>query len=142
MRTPLEAGISGEGRIGIFIRSRRDSRHPGQTSGPKRLWSRVLGEGYSSIVVDDDSLYTMYREEDDEIIVCLSAGSGETRWEHRYSAPLLEDMNYGTWLKQGGAGPYATPLLLGGNLYAVGSTGKFHVLDRATGKSRVVPQPG
>ncbi len=103
-------------------------------SGPKRLWSRPLGEGYSSIVVGDDSLYTMYREEDDEIIVCLSESSGETRWEHRYSAPLLEDMNYGTWLNQGGAGPYATPLLLGGNLYAVGSTGKFHVLDRATGK--------
>jgi outer membrane protein assembly factor BamB len=76
----------------------------------------------------------MYREEDDEIIVCLSAASGETRWEHRYAAPLLEDMNYGTWLRQGGAGPYATPLLRDGSLYAVGATGKFHVLDAESGK--------
>jgi outer membrane protein assembly factor BamB len=78
----------------------------------------------------------MYREEDDEIIVCLSAASGETRWEHRYAAPLLEDMNYGTWLRQGGAGPYATPLLLDGSLYAVGATGKFHVLDTKSGRIR------
>jgi outer membrane protein assembly factor BamB len=103
-------------------------------SGPQKLWHRPLGEGYSSIVADGDSLYTMYREEDDEIIVSLDAGSGKTIWEHRYTAPLLEDMDYGTWLRQGGAGPYATPLLLDGKLYAVGSTGKFHVLDRKNGE--------
>ncbi len=102
--------------------------------GPKQLWSRPLGEGYSSIVHEGDALYTMYREEDDEIIVSLDAGSGKTIWEHRYTAPLLEDMDYGTWLRQGGAGPYATPLLQDGKLYAVGSTGKFHVLDRKTGE--------
>jgi outer membrane protein assembly factor BamB len=76
----------------------------------------------------------MYRVEDDEIIVSLDAASGETRWEHRYTAPLKEDMNYGTWLRQGGAGPYATPLLLDGKLYTVGTTGKFHVLDMKTGE--------
>ena len=101
--------------------------------GPKELWRRSLGEGYSSIVVDSDALYTMYRVDDDEIVVSLDAVSGKTRWEHRYQAPLLDHMDYGTWLRQGGAGPYSTPLLLGDVVYAVGTTAKFHALDRKTG---------
>ena len=28
--------------------------------GPKRLWTRPLGAGHSSIVADGDRLYTMY----------------------------------------------------------------------------------
>jgi outer membrane protein assembly factor BamB len=102
--------------------------------GPKKIWSRALGEGYSSLVADSDALYTMYRVGDDEIVVSLEAATGETRWEHRYQAPLLEDMDYGTWLRQGGAGPYSTPLLLGRAVYAVGTTGKFHAIDRRTGE--------
>jgi outer membrane protein assembly factor BamB len=102
--------------------------------GPKKLWSRALGDGYSSIVVDGEALYTMYRIGDDEIVVSLDAAAGETRWEHRYQAPLLDHMDYGTWLRQGGAGPYATPLLLGDAVYAVGTTGRFHALDRKTGR--------
>ena len=101
--------------------------------GPNKLWSRALGEGYSSIVADSDALYTMYRVDDDEIVVSLEAATGTTRWEHRYEAPLLEHMNYGIWLRRGGAGPYSTPLLLGDAVYAVGATGKFHALDRKTG---------
>jgi hypothetical protein len=29
--------------------------------GPKKIWSRALGEGHSSIVVEDGRLYTLYR---------------------------------------------------------------------------------
>lgn len=32
--------------------------------GPKRLWSRALGEGHSSIIADGDRLYTMYSKGD------------------------------------------------------------------------------
>lgn len=105
-------------------------------AGPPRLWARALGEGYSSLVAVGGSLYTMYRVEEDEIVVALDATTGETLWEHRYPAPLLEEMDYGTWLRQGGAGPFSTPLVLGDSLYAVGVTGKFHVFDRSTGEIR------
>jgi outer membrane protein assembly factor BamB len=103
-------------------------------SGPEAIWSRPLGEGYSTVVVDDGTLFTMYRDEPDELIVALAASTGETLWEHRYPAPLVEDMNYGTWLRQAGPGPFATPLLLAGRLYAVGVSGKFHALDKNTGR--------
>ena len=59
--------------------------------GPPRLWSRVLGAGYSGIVVEDDRLYTMYREGNHEVVICLDARSGDTIWESRYeSTPIAE----------------------------------------------------
>ena len=103
-------------------------------AGPRELWSRPLGEGYSTVIADEATLYTMYREEPDEIVVALAASSGETRWEHRYPAPLLEDMDYGYWLRQAGPGPYATPLLVGDRLYSVGGSGRAVVaFDQVTG---------
>ena len=49
--------------------------------GPTRLWSRSLGEGYSSILADGDLLVTMYRQDDDEVIIALDAATGATRWQ-------------------------------------------------------------
>jgi outer membrane protein assembly factor BamB len=103
--------------------------------GPRQLWSRPLGEGYSTVVVEDGTLYTMYREEDErEVVVALGADTGETLWEHRYDAPLLENMDYGIWLRRAGPGPYSTPLVLDDRLFAVGVSGKFHALNKKTGE--------
>lgn len=33
------------------------------SGGPKRLWERPLGEGYSAIAVRGGTLYTMYRRD-------------------------------------------------------------------------------
>lgn len=105
-------------------------------AGPNKLWSRDLGEGYSSIIAAGDALFTLYRDADEEVIVALAADTGRTRWEYRYEALLQEHMDYGTWLRQGGAGPYSTPLWLDGTLYTVGVTGRFHAFDAASGTIR------
>src|SRR5262245_2741767 len=74
--------------------------------GPKKLWSRELGEGYSGIVVEGGRLYTMYRKpagmlafgkKDQEVVVAMDAATGRTIWEHSYDAPLLSrmDVEYG-----------------------------------------------
>ena len=41
-------------------------------------WRRELGNGYSAILCDDDRLFTMYRQDDNEHIVCLDRKTGET----------------------------------------------------------------
>ncbi len=97
--------------------------------GPRQLWNRPLGEGYSAIVADAQRLYTMYRKGDDELVAALHADTGETVWEHRYSAPRYAEQD-----PQHGAGPHATPLLLGDRVVAVGATGLLHCLDAATGR--------
>lgn len=97
--------------------------------GPRQLWNRPLGEGYSAIVSDSQRLYTMYRQGDDEIAIALRADTGQTIWEQRYAAPPYAEQD-----KQHGGGPHATPLLLGDRVVAVGATGLMHCLDAATGR--------
>jgi outer membrane protein assembly factor BamB len=50
-------------------------------SGPKKLWSRELGEGHSSIIADGDRLYTMYSKGAREFVVALDRATGKTIWE-------------------------------------------------------------
>ena len=97
--------------------------------GPKQIWSRELGPGYSSIAVDGDRLYTMFRKDDDEIVVALEAKTGKTVWEHPYNSPVPEGMD-----PQFGKGPNATPLVHNGKVYTLGVGGRLHCLDLSTGK--------
>ena len=102
--------------------------------GPERIWSRPLGEGYSAILVDGPTLYTMYREGGDEIVIAMDAASGTTRWQHTYQAPIQNDGNFGFWRSSAGPGPYATPLVVGRRLFTVGVNGEFYALDKTTGE--------
>lgn len=93
------------------------------------LWSRPLGEGFSGIAVVGDRLYTLYGEGDEEVVVALATATGEELWSHRYEAPRPDGMrlNYGP-------GPHATPLVAGGRVFTVGTTGQLLALDAATGE--------
>ena len=99
------------------------------SSGPKRLWSRPLGGGHSAILTSGNTLYTMYNQGEQEVVIALAADTGKTIWEYKYDAPPLADMDY-----EYGVGPHSTPLLVGDLLYTVGATGKFFALDKKTGK--------
>ncbi len=98
--------------------------------GPKELWSRDLGEGYSTILVEDGRLYTMYRADDmDEVVICMDAATGETIWEHVYD----DDPDEGH-VTQFGTGPRSTPLISGDRIYTIGIAGRMFALDKADGK--------
>ncbi len=102
--------------------------------GPKKLWSRDLGDGYSSIACDGKRLYTMYRPTDeeknktDELIIALDPKTGETLWEHIYEAQFVKGMD-----NRFGRGPHSTPLIVGDRLFAVGSLVNLHCLDSEHG---------
>lgn len=98
-------------------------------AGPKRLWQRDLGEGYSTIVVDDGLLYTMYRRGNEEVVVALDAKDGKTVWEYAYAAPTWEDFN-----THFGPGPHATPLVVGDYVYTVGVRTHLHCINKKTGQ--------
>jgi outer membrane protein assembly factor BamB len=98
-------------------------------SGPHVVWKRPLPYGSSSVVVDGNRLYTMYRDGDNEVVIALEAATGRTVWEYKYPAVFLKGMNMNT-----GPGPHATPLVAGDRLYTAGVTGKFHCLNKKTGK--------
>jgi outer membrane protein assembly factor BamB len=97
--------------------------------GPKTLWKRPLGEGYSSILYKDGRLYTMYRSAGTEVVVSLDAKTGSTLWEHRYKVEPWPDMTH-TF----GSGPNGTPVIVGGRVVSVGISGQMHCLDIDSGK--------
>ncbi len=104
--------------------------------GPREIWSRPLGLGHSTIVVDDAHLYTMYRRHiegagrtqwvGEELVIALDAATGETIWEYAYGA---QPLNFSR-----GAGPHATPLIVGDRLFASGTNKQIHALDKRTGE--------
>jgi outer membrane protein assembly factor BamB len=104
--------------------------------GPRRVWSRPLGEGHSSIIGEGGRLYTMYRPSTgvrnswkaEEVVVALEAVTGKTIWEYRYPMSL-ETMNFSR-----GAGPHSTPLIVGNRLFAASTDKQFFALDKMTGK--------
>ncbi len=97
--------------------------------GPKTLWNRPLGDGYSAILCNDDTLFTAYRDGEEGVVVSLSAATGETNWEHRYSREPWPEMN-----PSFGTGPNATPLIVGDRIVSVSIDGHLRCLDLASGK--------
>jgi len=98
-------------------------------TGPRRLWQRELGEGYSAIAVERGMLFTMYRKGENEIAIALDAATGKTVWEYSYAAPFSPEYDMSN-----GPGPHATPLVSGNLVFTSGATGKLHCLDKKTGK--------
>jgi outer membrane protein assembly factor BamB len=107
-------------------------------AGPPVIWSRPLGTGHSSIVVDDGRLFTMYRAgngrgrqgpwSDEETVVALDARTGETLWEHTYAARTgFEDFSFGP-------GPHGTPLVAGDRLFTIGTNQQLFAFDKRSGK--------
>lgn len=105
-------------------------------SGPPVLWTRSLGLGHSSIVVDDGRLFTLYRPgieagrngpwEEREIVVAIDARTGETLWEHEYAS---EPLNFSY-----GAGPHSTPLVVGDRVFTTGTNKQLFAFDKTSGE--------
>ncbi len=88
-------------------------------AGPKVLWKRPLGDGYSGPSVDGNVIYTMFGRLSEETTAAIDAKDGKTIWEKsdrsafRSEAP---DM---------GHGPYATPLVANGRVFTASVTGRI-----------------
>jgi outer membrane protein assembly factor BamB len=99
--------------------------------GPRRLWRKPLGEGYSAIVTDGRTLYTLFRDGNSDVVIALDGASGDTRWQTRYEAPFLE-----TCSERLGPAPRAAPLLAGDRVITVSAGGLMNSFDRQTGQRR------
>lgn len=99
------------------------------SSGPKVLWSRPLGEGYSQVTVADGTLYTMYLRGNVDVTAALDAKTGKTLWEHAIPRETNRTLDL-----QFGKGPHTTPLVTGGLVYTVGTTARLVALEAKTGR--------
>jgi len=87
--------------------------------GPKLLWSKIIGGGYSNVAITDGRLYTMARTKEGECVLCLDADTGEEIWRYRTGKRKI---------------PEATPAIDGTYLYALTYDGVLLCLKTKSGK--------
>src|ERR671923_191520 len=97
-------------------------------SGPRVVWKRPLGEGYSSPSVENGVLYTMYGKPREEIVLAADAETGKTLWERSNPMTFQSDA------REMGNGPYATPLIVGDRIFTAGGARRFPCFEKKTGK--------
>jgi outer membrane protein assembly factor BamB len=97
-------------------------------AGPRVIWKRALGEGYSSPLVESGVLYTMYGKPREEVVIAADAETGKTLWEQSGSMTFESDA------REMGNGPYSTPLIVGDRLFTTGVAGRLQCLEKKTGK--------
>jgi outer membrane protein assembly factor BamB len=95
-------------------------------TGPPVVWTRELGQGYSSFCAVGNRVFTQCQSLYQQSVICLDADSGETVWTY----------NYG-WPYEGGGlypGPRSTPTWHAGRLYFAAPDGTIGCLDAADGR--------
>jgi outer membrane protein assembly factor BamB len=124
----------GPNRNGLALEPSLLTRWP--SGGPRVVWRRELGRGFSSVAIARGRLYTMDEQpsaqgpdatpsQTCEAIVCLDASNGREIWQFRYPNEFMERF---------GSGPRSTPAVDGDFVYAVGPTGILHCLRADTGQ--------
>jgi outer membrane protein assembly factor BamB len=100
--------------------------------GPRVLWKKPIGPGYSAVAVKDGRLYTMMREGDNEVVLCWKADTGKQVWRFPYPARYSEGGR--TFYQNQGNGPRSTPTVDGDLVFTVGAAGMLHCRKARTGK--------
>ena len=95
--------------------------------GPKKLWSREVGEGFAGPAVAGDRLVLFHRLGDRETVECLHAETGEGIWSFDYPTAYVDDFGFDN-------GPRSVPTLAEGRVYTFGAEGTLDCLDLETGK--------
>ena len=94
--------------------------------GPKSVWKvKGLGEGYSSIAVVGNRIYTQGQEGQQQFVLALDATTGKEVWKTSTGKPFQSDQ---------GGGPRNMPQIDGNRLFALASDGTLVCLDAETGK--------
>lgn len=100
---------------------------PWPGAGPKELWRKPLGIGYSSVVVDRGRLIAFGRQGDEEIVEALDAKSGASQWRFAYPTHYVDRYGYN-------GGPRCTPIIDGDKIYTYGAEGMLHAIGFQDGK--------
>ncbi|HKO60792.1 MAG TPA: PQQ-binding-like beta-propeller repeat protein, partial [Pyrinomonadaceae bacterium] len=96
-----------------------------------RVWRVEVGEGYSSPVATDKTVFIHSRRDPEEVVTAVNLADGKVIWEQKYQAAFKKNQ----YAVQMAKGPNATPLIIGNRLFTLGVTGMLNAWDTATGKN-------
>ncbi len=92
--------------------------------GPKVLWRKPLGEGFSGIAVSGGRLFTMFAGAEEEFAVRLDPATGAEVWRTAVGPRFDEAL---------GNGPRSTPTVEGDRVFTLSSTGLLAALHAGDG---------
>ena len=116
----------GPNRDGIVPKASVPAEWP---ANAKVKWKYDVGEGYSSPVVSYNRVYVHSRKDPEEIVTALDLTTGQPVWTQKYQSA----MNKNKYAAQMSKGPFSTPLVSGGRVFTLGTTGVLSAFDAATG---------
>ncbi len=126
----------------------RDGKVSGFTAPQKwpeeltKKWSTTVGLGDSTPALVGNRIYVFARQGEEEVILCLDAGSGKELWKDKYKAQAV------TGPPSRHPGPRSSPAVADGKVATIGVGGVLSCLDAANGKlmwrkdpfPKIVPQ--
>jgi outer membrane protein assembly factor BamB len=89
--------------------------------GPPVVWEKEVGEGYSGPVVASERVILFHRVGDEEVVECVGAPDGATKWKKGYPTHYQDALGKGD-------GPRSTPLIADGRVYTLGADGVLQCL--------------
>jgi outer membrane protein assembly factor BamB len=92
--------------------------------GPKVLWKKPIGSGFSTVTAVGDALYTLAVEGETETAYRLRESDGEVVWRISLG-PVFPEVF--------GNGPRSTPTVEGDVVYVLSATGRLHALKTKDG---------
>jgi len=117
----------GAGRDGVYRGIPIADAWP--AAGPRVVWKKPVGEGFSGPVVADGKLILFHRVKSEEVVEAMDIKSGATVWRYAYPTNYRDDFGFDE-------GPRAVPVVTGGVVYTFGVQGQLHAVGLADGKKR------
>jgi outer membrane protein assembly factor BamB len=95
--------------------------------GPRVVWQKPVGNGFSAPVIAKGRLILFHRLENKEVVESLDPATGNGQWRFDYPTAYQDDFGFDP-------GPRATPCVADGKVYTFGAEGMLHCLDLESGK--------
>ncbi|MGE4178558.1 MAG: PQQ-binding-like beta-propeller repeat protein [Limisphaerales bacterium] len=95
--------------------------------GPRVVWTRPVGRGFSGPVISGGRLVLHHRMGEQDVVECWSVeGRGDSLWRRTRPATYRDDFGFDD-------GPRATPAIAAGRVHVLGAEGNLACLDLGSG---------
>lgn len=115
----------GPTRDGVY--SGKPLSGPWPAEGPRKLWVRDVGQGFSGPVVLGKRVFLFHRTDNQELIECFETDTGKTLWKEGVPAHYSDDFGFDE-------GPRGTPAIQGQRLVAIGADAVVQCRDINNGR--------
>jgi outer membrane protein assembly factor BamB len=115
------------GPLGTSVSAEKGILTAWPPDGPRIVWTRTIGIGYSMPAVSRGRLFLFHRDRNRAWLHCCNAETGKQLWAFAYPTDYKDLYNYN-------GGPRCCPVVDGDRVYAFGVEGMLHCLRASDGE--------